>query len=67
MVLSTENTLVYLYYGMYLLFCLCYSKAVSFIEFLIDICNYDDILDKIWITDKRYYILNSQNHFKFYV
>ena len=53
-----KNGLVYrkytcLYYGKYLLFCLCYSKAASFIEFLIDICNYDDTLGTIWITNKK--------------
>ena len=28
-------------------------KAVSFIEFLMDFCIYDDILNAIWITDKK--------------
>ena len=32
------------YYGTYILFCMCYSKSVSFIEFLIDFCIYDDII-----------------------
>ena len=32
-----------------------------------DFCIYDDILDIIWITDKNYYILNSQNQVNFYV
>ena len=29
------------------------SKSVSFIEFLMDFCTYDDILGTIWVTDKR--------------
>ena len=32
---------------------MCYPKSVSFIEFLMDCCTYDDILDTIWITDKK--------------
>ena len=55
------------YYGTYLLFCMSYPKSVSFIEFLMDFCIYDDILDTLWSTDKSYYILNSQNQVKFYV
>ena len=42
-----------LYYGTYLLFCMCYPNSVSFIEFLIDFCTYDDVLDTIQITDKK--------------
>ena len=42
-----------LYYGKYLLFCMCYPKSVNFIEFLMDFCIYDDILDAIQITDKK--------------
>ena len=42
-----------LYYGMYLLFCMCYPKSVNFIEFLMDFCIYGDILDTIQITDKK--------------
>ena len=56
-----------LHYGMYLLLCMCYPKSVSFIEFLMDFCIYDDISDTIRIKDKSYYILNSQNQVKFYV
>ena len=41
-----------LYYGMYLLFYMWYRKSVSFNEFLIDFCVYDDIIDTIRITDK---------------
>ena len=32
---------------------MCYPKSVNFIEFLIDFCIYDDILDMIQITDKK--------------
>ena len=31
-----------LYYGTYLLFCMCYPKSVNCIEFLIDLSIYDD-------------------------
>ena len=47
-----------LYYGKYLQFYVCYLKSVSFIEFLIDLCIYDDTLDVIRITDKKLF------HFK---
>ena len=45
----------YSYYGtyMYLLFCMRYPKSVIFIEFLMDFCICDDIIDTIWITDKK--------------
>ena len=42
-----------LYYGTYLLFCMCYPKLVNFIAFLMDFCIYDDILGMIQITDKK--------------
>ena len=42
-----------LYYGMYLSFCVYYPTSVSFIEFLMDFCIYDDIVDMIPITDKK--------------
>ena len=42
-----------LYYGTYLLFFMCYPNSVNFIEFLIDFCTYDDVLDTIQITDKK--------------
>ena len=42
-----------LYYDTYLLFCLCYLQSVNFIEFLMDCCIYDNILDMIQITDKN--------------
>ena len=32
---------------------MCYPKSVSIIEFLMDFCIYDDILDTIQITDKK--------------
>ena len=35
------------YYGEYLLFCTCYIKSASFIEFLLECCMYDDIFVKI--------------------
>ena len=41
-----------LYYGTYLLFCMCYPKSVNFIEFLMDFCIYDDVLHTIQNTDK---------------
>ena len=47
------------YYGTYLQFCMCYEKSVSFIEFLMAFCMYDDIFDTIRITD------NQLLHFKF--
>ena len=34
-----------LYYGMYLLFCMCYPESVNFIAFLMEFCIYDDLLD----------------------
>ena len=37
----------------YLLCGMCYPKSVSFIEFLMDFCTYDDILHTIWITDRK--------------
>ena len=42
-----------LYYGMYLLFCMCYPKSVNFIEFLMDFCIHDDIFNIIHITNKK--------------
>ena len=57
-----------LYYGIYLPFSKRYLRSVSFIEFLMDFCIlYDDILNTIQITDKSYYILNSQNQIKCYM
>ena len=32
--------------------CKCYPNSVSFIEFFVDFCIYDDILDTIQIIDK---------------
>ena len=49
----TYTKYTYSYYGTYLLFCMWYPKSVNFIEFLMDFCIYDDILDTIWITDKK--------------
>ena len=42
-----------LYYGTYLQFCVYYPESVSFIEFLMDLCTYDEILDIIQTTDKK--------------
>ena len=42
-----------LYYGTYLQFCVYYPESVSFIEFLMDLCTYDEILNVIQITDKK--------------
>ena len=36
-----------LYYGMCLLFRMCYPKSVDFIKLLMDFCYYDDILNTI--------------------
>ena len=47
------------YYGMYLLFCICYPQSVTFIELPMDFCIYDDTLNMIQITDKKLL------HFKF--
>ena len=43
----------YLYYGTYLLFCMCYPKSGNFIEFLMEFYIYDNILNTIHITGKR--------------
>ena len=55
---ARETGLIYTKYtclcnSTYLLFCICYLKSVSFIEFLMDLCIYDDILDAIRIADKK--------------
>ena len=42
-----------LYYGMYLLFCMCYPKSVNFNTFLMDFYIYDDVVDTIHGTDKK--------------
>ena len=42
-----------LYYGTYLLLFMCYPKSFNFIEFLMDFCIYDDMLDTIQIIDKK--------------
>ena len=42
-----------LYYGTNLLFHVCYPKSVSFIDFIMHLCMYDDILYAIRITDKK--------------
>ena len=37
----------YSYYGIYLFFCVCYTKSVSFVEFLRKFYIYDEICVKI--------------------
>ena len=32
---------------------MCYPKSVSFVEFLMDFCTYDNILSTIIIIDKK--------------
>ena len=46
---------------------MCYPKSVIFIEFLMDFCIDDNILDVIQITDKKLLHLNSQNQVKFHM
>ena len=62
-VLSTK-ILVHIMAPMYCPVYSYYPKSVSFIEFLMNFCIYDDILNTMQITDKSYYILNSQNEVK---
>ena len=57
--LAKQNTVVHIMVPI--------SCSVCGIEFLMEFCIYDDILDTILITDKSYYILNSQNQVKSYV
>ena len=38
---------IYTKYTYYLFFCVCYTKSVSFIEFLRKFCVYDEICAKI--------------------
>ena len=47
-----------LYFGMYLLFCMCYPKFVNCIEFLMNFYIYVDVIDAIHATDKKLF------HFK---
>ena len=54
-VLSTQSPLAYIMAR--ILFCMCYAKSVSSIEFLMDFCIYDDILDMIQVTDKKLYCI----------
>ena len=53
LVLSTRNTLVCFMAPISCSVAMCYPKSVSFIEFFMDCCTYNDILDTIWITDKK--------------
>ena len=43
---------------------MCYLQSVSFIEFLMDVCTYDFILDTIWFTDKKllHFKLSKSGH-----
>ena len=43
----------------YLLFCVCYSNSVSFIELLRIFCIYDEVCAKIWCSEKD--ILNLKD------
>ena len=52
------------YYGTYLMFWMCYSQSVSFIEFPIDFCMHDKNCTTIHNATKN---LNTQNKVKFYV
>ena len=48
-----------LYYGTYLLFCMCYLQSISFIALLVNFHIYYEMLDTIQFTDKKLL------HFKF--
>ena len=50
---SRQNILVRIMAPTYLLFFMSYPKPVSFTEFLMDYCNYDDIVGTILITDLK--------------
>ena len=43
---------------------MCYPNSVNLIEFLMDFCIYDDILDTILITDKKllHFKLSKSGH-----
>ena len=55
------------YYGTYLLFCMCYTKSVSFVEFLMEFCAYGEILVAILIKDKKLLYFKVSNLVKFYM
>ena len=61
-VLPTQNALVHIMAFTYLLFCMCFAKVFSFIEFIINICIYDDNLYAIQITDKVITLKLSKLH-----
>ena len=46
----------FMYYGMYLLFGICYPKSVNFIESLMGFYIYDEILDTSYM-DYRYKVI----------
>ena len=56
-----------LYYGKYLLFCMCYPNSVTFNEFLMNFCICDDILDTIQEIDKRLMHFKLSKLDKFYM
>ena len=61
-----QNILVH--NGTYLMFWMCYSQSVSFIEFLVDFYIYDKMyMLKYRMLSRRYYNLNIQNYVKFYM
>ena len=66
-VLSTQNTCVRIIAHISYTLCMCYLKSVSFMEFLMDFCIYDGILDAIQITDKKLLHFKLSKSIKFYV
>ena len=61
-VLYTQNAFVHIMAFTYLLFCMCYAKVFSFIEFIMNFCIYDDILYAIQITNKVITLKLSKLH-----
>ena len=41
--------------------CYVLSQICGFIEFLMNLCIYDDILDALWITDKKLHFKLSKS------
>ena len=52
--LYTQNILVCIMVCISCAVAMCHPKSVSLIEFLMDFCIYDDILDTLLITNKSY-------------
>ena len=48
-----QNTLVHIMSPISCSVAMCYPDSVSFIEFLMNFCTCDDILDTIRITNKK--------------